>query len=80
MPKSKSTAVADNSVRAAAYGIPGVHIADNDTLAIFTAAGEAIERARSGGGPTLMEIETYRYYGTFKVILKFIGRPARLPH
>jgi pyruvate dehydrogenase E1 component alpha subunit len=43
-----------------------VHIADNDTLAIFTAAGEAIERARGGGGPTLMEIETYRYYGHFQ--------------
>jgi len=66
VPKSKSTAVADNSVRAAAYGIPGVHIADNDTLAIFAAAGEAIDRARAGGGPTLMEIETYRYYGHFQ--------------
>jgi len=64
--KSKSTAVPDNSVRAAAYGIPGVHIADNDTLKVFDAAGTAIDRARSGGGPTLMEIETYRYYGHFQ--------------
>jgi len=66
VPKSKSTAVVDNSVRAAAYGIPGVHIGDNDTLAIFAAAGEAIDRARAGNGPTLMEIETYRYYGHFQ--------------
>jgi pyruvate dehydrogenase E1 component alpha subunit len=66
VPKSKSTAISDNSVRAAGYGIPGVHIADNDTLAIFDAAGEAVKRARAGGGPTLIEIETYRYYGHFQ--------------
>ena len=66
VPKSKSTAVADNSVRAAAYGIPGVHVADNDTLLVFKAAGEAVARARKGGGPTLIEIETYRYYGHFQ--------------
>lgn len=66
VPKKAATAVADNSVRAAAYGIPGVKVADNDTLAVFKAAGEAVERARSGGGPTLIEIETYRYYGHFQ--------------
>lgn len=64
--KLASTAVPDNSARAAAYGIPGVRIADNDTLAIYDAAGEAIARARAGGGPTLIEIETYRYYGHFQ--------------
>jgi pyruvate dehydrogenase E1 component alpha subunit len=66
VPKSKSTAVKDNSVRAAGYGIPGVHIAENDTLKIFDAAGEAVARARKGGGPSLIEIETYRYYGHFQ--------------
>ena len=66
VPKNKATAVADNSVRAAAYNMPGVHIADNDTLKIFEAAGAAVERARAGGGPTLIEIETYRYYGHFQ--------------
>jgi acetoin:2,6-dichlorophenolindophenol oxidoreductase subunit alpha len=66
VPKSKSTSVANNAVRAAAYGIPGVHVADNDTLKVFEAAGEAVARARAGHGPTLIEIETYRYYGHFQ--------------
>jgi len=66
VPKDKATAIADNSARAAAYGIPGVHVADNDTLKIFEVAGAAIERARAGKGPTLIEIETYRYYGHFQ--------------
>jgi pyruvate dehydrogenase E1 component alpha subunit len=66
VPKDKSTAIAKNSVRATAYGIDGVYIADNDPIAIFDKAGEAIKKARAGGGPTLMEIETYRYYGHFQ--------------
>ena len=66
VPKSKSTAVPDNSVRAAGYGIPGFHVADNDTLELFKVAGEAIARARRGEGPTLIEVETYRYYGHFQ--------------
>lgn len=64
--KSHSTSVADNSVRAAGYGMPGVHIADNDTLKLFDAAEEAVARARRGDGPTLIEVETYRYYGHFQ--------------
>jgi len=64
--KDKSTAVADNSLRAKAYDIPGVHVADNDTLELFKVAGKAVKRARAGGGPTLIEVETYRYYGHFQ--------------
>jgi pyruvate dehydrogenase E1 component alpha subunit len=66
VPKSASTAVPDNSVRASAYGMPGVHIAENDTMALYEAAGEAVERARRGEGPTLIEVETYRYFGHFQ--------------
>lgn len=66
VPKSISTALTRNSDRAAAYGIPGVFIPDNDLFAMFEAAGEAVERARKGGGPTLLEIETYRFYGHFE--------------
>jgi acetoin:2,6-dichlorophenolindophenol oxidoreductase subunit alpha len=66
VPKKAATAVARNSERAAAYGIPGRYVADNDTLGVFSAAGEAVSRARSGQGPTLIEIETYRYYGHFQ--------------
>ncbi|MEM0950386.1 MAG: thiamine pyrophosphate-dependent dehydrogenase E1 component subunit alpha [Pseudomonadota bacterium] len=63
--KEDSTAVTDNAERAAAYGIPGNRIADNDPYAIYDAAGEAIARARAGEGPSLLEIETYRLAGHF---------------
>lgn len=63
--KADSTAVPRNDVRGAAYGIPGHFIEDNDPLAIFDVAGEAIARARAGEGPTLIEVETYRLAGHF---------------
>ncbi|MEX0808889.1 MAG: thiamine pyrophosphate-dependent dehydrogenase E1 component subunit alpha [Dongiaceae bacterium] len=63
--KLDSTSVPRNDIRAQAYGMPGVFIPNNDTLAIFEAAGEAIARARKGDGPTLIEIETYRLAGHF---------------
>ena len=46
--------------RGPAYGLPSVIVDGNDVLAIYQAAGEAVERARSGGGPTLIEGKTYR--------------------
>jgi len=49
--------------RAAAYGLPGEVADGNDVLAVHEAAGRAIERARSGGGPTLLECMTYRQCG-----------------
>lgn len=66
MPKGKSTSVARISDRASSYGIPGIFVPDNDLFRIFEAAREAIERARKGFGPTLIEIETYRFYGHFE--------------
>lgn len=63
--KETSTAVPHNHIRAAAYGIPGHHVKDNDPYAVFEVAGEAIARARTGGGPTLIEVETYRLAGHF---------------
>jgi len=49
--------------RAAAYGIPGVVVDGNDVLAVYEAAREAVERAREGKGPTLIECKTYRLKG-----------------
>lgn len=46
--------------RALAYGLPGVEVDGNDALAVYAAAGEAVARARSGAGPTLIECKTYR--------------------
>lgn len=66
VPKSKSTAIASNADRAAAYGMPGVSVEHNDALEMFAAAGEAVARARAGGGPTLIEMQTDRYLGHFQ--------------
>jgi pyruvate dehydrogenase E1 component alpha subunit len=51
------------SDRAAGYGIPGVTVDGNDVLATYEAALEAVARARSGGGPTILEALTYRLTG-----------------
>ena len=48
--------------RARGYDIPGVYVDGNDILAVYKVAKEAVERARSGHGPTLIEAKTYRYY------------------
>ena len=57
---TKNTNVAS---RAAGYGIPGVQVDGEDVLAVYEKAGEAIERARQGKGPTLLECLTYRFLG-----------------
>ena len=49
--------------RAAGYGFPGVRVDGNDVEAVFHAAAEACERARSGGGPALIACETMRMHG-----------------
>jgi pyruvate dehydrogenase E1 component alpha subunit len=66
VPKTASTAVASNADRATAYGIPGVRVEHNDALEVFEVAGEAVARARSGGGPSLIEVKTDRYLGHFQ--------------
>jgi TPP-dependent pyruvate/acetoin dehydrogenase alpha subunit len=66
VPKAQSTAVATNADRAAAYGIPGVYVGENDALAVYEAAGQAVGRARRGEGPSLIEVKTYRYFGHFQ--------------
>ena len=57
--------VEDLSVRAAGYGMPGVRVDGFDVLAVYEAATEATERARSGGGPTLLVTESYRFEGHY---------------
>jgi acetoin:2,6-dichlorophenolindophenol oxidoreductase subunit alpha len=54
-------ALSDVAARAAGYGIPGVVVDGNDVFAVYQAASRAIERARAGGGPTLIECKTYRW-------------------
>ncbi|MDB5967848.1 MAG: pyruvate dehydrogenase [Hydrocarboniphaga sp.] len=60
---SKGTSVAKISDRAVSYCIPGLHVDGNDPIAMYSAAKTAIERARSGEGPTLIEAMTFRFNG-----------------
>ncbi len=63
VPIEKSMAIEDVAVRAESYGFEGIAINGNDVLAVYQAASGAIERARTGGGPTLIECKTYRWHG-----------------
>jgi TPP-dependent pyruvate/acetoin dehydrogenase alpha subunit len=54
------------SRRACSYGIPGVTVDGNDVLAVCQTVGAAVERARSGEGPSLIENVTYRWRGHSK--------------
>jgi TPP-dependent pyruvate/acetoin dehydrogenase alpha subunit len=65
-PMAAVTAGGDIPGRARAFGMPSVSVDGNDVWAVEAAAREAVERARSGGGPTLIETRTYRHYGHSK--------------
>ena len=62
----KSFAIENISERAAGYGIPGVTVDGNDLDAVHEAVSEAVDRARAGDGPTLVENLTYRWKGHSK--------------
>jgi 2-oxoisovalerate dehydrogenase E1 component alpha subunit len=63
VPSEKELAVSDVAARAAGYGIPGVVVDGTDVLACYAVAREAAERARTGGGPTLIEAKVTRLTG-----------------
>lgn len=63
VPFSKQTAVDNVAVKAKAYGIPGIRVDGNDVLACYQVVHDAVERARRGDGPTLVEAVTFRQLG-----------------
>ncbi|WIX80277.1 thiamine pyrophosphate-dependent dehydrogenase E1 component subunit alpha [Amycolatopsis carbonis] len=65
---SSTWSVASDNIadRAAGFGMPGVIVDGYDFFAVTEAAGEAIDRARAGGGPTLLEVKFTRYFGHFE--------------
>jgi len=63
LPVRRQTASESIAIKAEAYGFDGVQIDGNDILAVYKATKSAIDRARSGGGPTLIEAITYRMGG-----------------
>ncbi len=67
----KMLPIVDVSVRAGAYGMPGVTAYGNDVIKVREISAEAIDRARAGDGPTLIEFKTYKHHGHFE------GDPAR---
>ncbi|MCA9831838.1 MAG: thiamine pyrophosphate-dependent dehydrogenase E1 component subunit alpha [Dehalococcoidia bacterium] len=60
--QERHQAIQDIADRASGYGMPGVVVDGMDVMAVYEAAGEAIERARRGEGPTLLECKTYRFF------------------
>lgn len=61
VPASYALSVDDVSARAAAYHIPGITVDGTDVLAVYEAADQAVQRARVGQGPTLIECKTHRW-------------------
>ena len=64
-PFEYSVAGGSIAARAAGYGFPGVCADGQDVLEMYEVAGQAVARARAGEGPTLIEAQTYRYFGHF---------------
>jgi pyruvate dehydrogenase E1 component alpha subunit len=60
VPRSHQTRSKTLAQKALAHGVPGIQVDGNDILAVYTATKEAVERARAGEGPTLIEAVTYR--------------------
>jgi pyruvate dehydrogenase E1 component alpha subunit len=60
LPRARQTRARTIAQKALAYGFPGIQVDGNDLLAVYAATREAVERARQGGGPTLVEAVTYR--------------------
>ncbi|HYL80231.1 MAG TPA: thiamine pyrophosphate-dependent dehydrogenase E1 component subunit alpha [Candidatus Acidoferrum sp.] len=71
MPTTESTAVKDISTRAQSYNMEGSCVDGNDVLQVYRAARQAIQKARQGGGPTLIEAKTYRLKG------HYVGDPQK---
>jgi TPP-dependent pyruvate/acetoin dehydrogenase alpha subunit len=63
LPWERSTAQPSFAIKAEGYGMAGDDVDGQDVLAVRVAAAQAVERARAGGGPTLLGIETYRFLG-----------------
>ena len=66
LPYQKAFAIEKISDRASGYGMPGKTVDGNDVLMVFEAVYEAVEKARSGEGPSLIETQTYRWRGHSK--------------
>jgi len=71
VPQSKTTTLKDLAELAHSYSMPGVVVDGNDGVAVYEAVNEAVQTARAGGGPAMIELKTYRLRGHAE------GDPAR---
>jgi pyruvate dehydrogenase E1 component alpha subunit len=79
-PSIKAMNITDIAERARGYGIPGVIVDGTDALAVYAVAQEAVARARTGGGPTLIEAKTHRQGGHAEGEVAFLaGQQYKLP-
>ena len=62
VPLSRQSAAPSLAHKAVGYGMPGQRVDGNDVAALLSVLGEAVERARAGGGPSLIEAHTYRMH------------------
>lgn len=69
-PVNRATKTKNFADRAASYGLPGVIVDGNDVIEVFKNAKKAVDKARNGDGPSLLECKTYRYYG------HYVGEPG----
>ncbi|HJO82818.1 MAG: thiamine pyrophosphate-dependent dehydrogenase E1 component subunit alpha [SAR202 cluster bacterium] len=72
-----TVAVENISDRAVAYNMPGVLVDGQDVLAVYEAAAQAVQRARSGQGPTLLEARTYRYQDHSEGLVRILRESYR---
>jgi pyruvate dehydrogenase E1 component alpha subunit len=63
VPSAEQTAAKSYGAKAVAYGMPGVDVDGNDVIAVWQSVREAVERARAGEGPTLLNLRSYRMGG-----------------
>ena len=70
VPRSVGAAIDDIADRAKGYGMPGVIVDGQDVMAVYDATQDALARARSGEGPTLVECKTYRFMAHYPTVLK----------
>jgi TPP-dependent pyruvate/acetoin dehydrogenase alpha subunit len=65
-PAQYAMGMADIARRALSYDMPGMVLDGNDVIAVYTAAHDAVARARAGNGPSLLECKTYRWHSHFE--------------
>jgi pyruvate dehydrogenase E1 component alpha subunit len=66
--QEKQAPITELYVRAQSYGMPGIRVDGMDIVAVYEAAKEAVDRARRGDGPTMIECDTYRFHNHMGVI------------